>query len=97
MKIVNLFVAAISCLIVGASPSYPIKQCVNSLYDDSVAFGFSVALNERYLAVGDPRANHVVIYTRNNSGKWIRSKELSPPTDSVLGTPKNKISKLNHK
>ncbi|MDJ0631998.1 MAG: hypothetical protein QNJ34_02290 [Xenococcaceae cyanobacterium MO_188.B29] len=84
MKILNLFVAAISCLIVGASSSYPIKQCVNSLYDDSVDFGSYVALNKRYLAVGDSSANYVVIYTRNNFGKWIRIKELSPPKDSVF-------------
>ena len=83
MKIVNLFIAAISCLMIGATPQNPNKQCIDSLPEDSGSFGFSVAVNDKYLAVSDFGENRVVIYTRNNSGQWIRTKQILPPKDSV--------------
>lgn len=83
MKVIKLFLAAISCLMIGASPQNPVKQCIDSLPDDSINFGSSVAINNKYLAVGDPTANYVVIYTRDNSGKWLRTQEISPPINSI--------------
>jgi hypothetical protein len=84
MKIIKLFIAAICCLMISASPPHPTKQCIDSLpSDDSVSFGFSVATNDKYLAVGDLQANHVVIYTRDKDGRWRRTREILPPQDST--------------
>lgn len=33
--------------------------------------------------MGDPRANHVVIYTHDQDGKWLRIREILPPKDST--------------
>ena len=48
------------------SMSNPNQTCLTSEPGDSVSFGFSVAINNKYLAVGDPTANHVAIYIRDN-------------------------------
>jgi hypothetical protein len=50
---------------------------------DSCLFGASVVINDKYLAVGDPGANRVIIYQRNNRGKWRRTREILPPQDST--------------
>ena len=83
MKTVNLFIAAISCLMVGAKPFYPIKQCVDSLPGDSFSFGYGLATHVKHLVVGDLGANQVVIYTRDRDGKWLRTREILPPKDST--------------
>ena len=59
------------------------RICLPSEPGDSAYFGFSVAINERYLAVGDPNANRVSIYTRDNSDRWTRTKYILPPKNSV--------------
>lgn len=51
--------------------------------DNFDSFGSSIAINDKYIAVGDFIANHVVIYTQNNSGRWDRTKVIFPPKDSV--------------
>ena len=56
--------------------------CLESQPGDSNSFGRAIAINEKYLAVGDPDANHVVVYIHNNNGEWIRSKIIEPPKDS---------------
>lgn len=83
MKIVNLFVAAISCLAIAASPSRLIKQCINSLPGDTDGFGYAIATYGKYLVVGDRHANHIVIYTRNKDNKWLRTREILPPKNST--------------
>lgn len=83
MKIVNLFVAAISCLAIGASPSDSIKQCINSLPSDSYSFGYAIATQDKYLVVGDPQANHVVVYVRSQDNKWLRTREILPSKSST--------------
>ena len=59
------------------------RICINPEPGDSSYFGFSIAINSEYLAVGDPNANRVCIYTRNNCKQWIRSKYILPPVNSV--------------
>lgn len=83
MKIINLIVAAVSCLTISGCQYSFSAQCIKSLPSDSKAFGNALAVNEHYLAVGDPQANRVVIYTRNEHGKWLRTREILPPKDSI--------------
>lgn len=51
--------------------------------DNHDSFGSSIAINNKYLAIGDYLANQVVIYTRDNFGQWSRSKIVLPPKDSI--------------
>jgi hypothetical protein len=51
--------------------------------DNYDSFGYPVAINNKYLAIGDYLANRVVIYSRENSGQWNRSKIVLPPKDST--------------
>ena len=37
-------------------------------------FGSSIAINNKYLAIGNYMTNRVVIYTRDNSGQWYKTK-----------------------
>ena len=84
MRIIYLLVLVLSGLLFPkTSLSNPNQTCLTSEPGDSSSFGFSVAINDKYLAVGDPTANHVVIYTRDNQEKWLRTKEIVPPVDSI--------------
>ena len=58
------------------------QSCLVSEAGDSESFANASAINDKYLAVGDPEANRVVIYTRDAKGKWLRSKEILPPKGS---------------
>lgn len=58
--------------------------CFKSKLSDSKSFGLSsLATNKNHLAIGDPDANRVVVYTWNKDGQWLRQREISPPKDSV--------------
>ena len=57
--------------------------CVDAQSGDSSTFGFSLAVNDYYLAVGDPMANRVVIYSKSENGNWIREQEILPPKNSL--------------
>lgn len=57
--------------------------CFKSDDSDSSAFGQAIAANEKYIVVGDPKANHVVVYEKQGSGDWSRVREILPPTDSM--------------
>ena len=47
-------------------------------------FGSSIAINNKYLAIGNYMTNRVVIYTRDNSsGQWRKTGKVSPPKDSI--------------
>jgi hypothetical protein len=84
MKVIKLFIAAISCLMISASPQNLSKQCFNSQPNDSGAFGSPLAMSGNYLAVGDPGANKVIIFNRNSDGRWLRTKEILTPKDSIF-------------
>ena len=83
MKIVNLLFVTICSLLLGASHYQPIKQCVNSYPSDTDNFGSALAVNDKYLVVGDPYSNQLVVYTRDRDGKWLRTREVLPPEDST--------------
>lgn len=51
--------------------------------DDSKSFGYAMAVNNNFLAVGDPEANRVVIYSREASDSWRRLYEIYPPDNSL--------------
>ncbi|ELS03666.1 hypothetical protein Xen7305DRAFT_00033900 [Xenococcus sp. PCC 7305] len=57
--------------------------CLESRAGDSKSFGTSLAVDGDYLAVGDPEANRVVIYTRKTDGNWQRIHEINPPKRSL--------------
>lgn len=57
--------------------------CLKSQPGNSKGFGLPVAINDKYLAVGDQEANRVVIYSYDKSGNWLRTKEIVSPKDSV--------------
>lgn len=57
--------------------------CVDAQSGDSSIFGLSLAVNDYYLAVGDPMANRVVIYSKSENGNWIREQEILPPKNSI--------------
>jgi len=58
-------------------------QCFSPQGGDSRTFGFSLAMGNDYLAVGDPDANQVVIYSQNKFNLWNRTKKIMPPVDST--------------
>ena len=80
-----LLITSILCVVLQpkVSMSNPNQTCISNEPRSSYFFASSVAVNEKYLAVGDIGANKVIIYTRNNSEQWIRSKEILPPQDST--------------
>ena len=47
--------------------------------DSQGNFGSSIAINDNYLAIGNTTLNKAIIYTPNDSGKWIKNKEILPP------------------
>lgn len=50
--------------------------------DDRTFFCSSIAINHKYLALGDRISNRIVIYTRHNSVSWERTKIIKPPQNS---------------
>lgn len=64
-------------------PVYNITRIIPEPEDNRDTFGAAIAINQKYLAVGDYDANRVIIYTRDNSGQWIRSKQVLPPKNSL--------------
>jgi hypothetical protein len=63
-----------------AQPSGPV--CLATEPGDSRSFGYALAIDKNYLAVGDPEANRVVLYHRGSEGEWSRVQELLPPDGS---------------
>lgn len=59
--------------------------CLESKPEDTFDFGKALAINDNYIAVGDPKANRVAIYSHDESkDKWFRTREIYPPKDSVI-------------
>ena len=50
MKLINLIVAAVSCLTISGCKYSFFAQCIKPLPNDSKAFGNALAVNEHYLA-----------------------------------------------
>ena len=58
--------------------------CLESSEKDSKIFGHSLALDGDYLAVGDPQANRVTLYQRNDRNQWERKQIITPPEDNTI-------------
>lgn len=59
--------------------------CLESKPEDTYNFGQALAINDKYIAVGDPQANRVTIYSYDNSkDKWSRTREIYPPKNSII-------------
>lgn len=58
------------------------QMCLASDPGDSKSFGSVLAVSDRYLAVGDPNANRVALYSREPDGNWSRIKNILPPKGS---------------
>lgn len=61
------------------------KFCIFSEFKTINSFDISVAVNNKYLIVGYPSENKIVVYMRDDFNQWIRKKEILPPQNS---TPK---------
>jgi len=83
MKIINLLFSVLCYLAINSSPVYAEAQCFDSLPSDSSFFGNILAAENKYLVVGDPGANRVIIYTRELDDKWLRTREILPPKNST--------------
>jgi hypothetical protein len=67
-----------------ANASNSAQMCLANEPGDSEAFGQALAVSKDYLAVGDPKANRVVLYQRNSEkGSWSRVREILPPKGSA--------------
>jgi len=62
--------------------SNPDRVCFLPEPGDTKSFAFSVAVNDKYLVVGDPGANRVVVYRKDALDKWYREREIYPPENS---------------
>ena len=59
--------------------------CLESKPEDTFAFGKALAINDNYIAVGDPKANRVAIYSYDEANNnWSRTREIYPPKNSVI-------------
>jgi hypothetical protein len=84
MRIIWLIVLILcGVLLAKVSMTNSNQICFESEAGDTGSFGSYIAINDKYLAVGDPFANRVCIYTRNNSDQWTRTKYILPPINSV--------------
>ena len=57
--------------------------CFYTESGDTNSFGSSVAINDKYMIVGDPNANRVIVYQRDSEDRWYRSRVIYPPENSV--------------
>jgi hypothetical protein len=50
---------------------------------DTSSFGLSLAANEKYLAVGDTKANRIIVYRHDSQKLWVRFRTVSLPTNPL--------------
>ena len=63
--------------------SNPDQVCFLPEPGDTNSFASSVAVNDKYLVVGDSGANRVVVFQKNTQGQWYRDREIYPPENSI--------------
>ena len=73
----------ITALIFELKSKYPNYSpiCLESKPDDSESFGTALAANDNYLVVGDPKANRVAVYQRQQESNWLRQEDILPPQE----------------
>lgn len=90
IKIVGVFLCAGCLIVIGKISWYLIYSatsvtCLESKPEDSFDFGKALAINDSYIAVGDPKANRVAIYSYDEAEKkWSRTREIYPPKNSII-------------
>lgn len=90
IKIIRVFLSAGFLIVIGKISWYLIYSatsvtCLESKPEDSFDFGKALAINDSYIAVGDPKANRVAIYSYDEAKKkWSRTKEIYPPKNSII-------------
>ncbi len=83
MKLVLLFLAV--SFISSAMPKSAFAEiCLDKQLGDSYRLGESLVANQKYLAVGDPGANRVIVYQRTANQRWIKSRTILPPKNSLI-------------
>lgn len=89
-KIVKIFLCVIGLIVIGKISWYLIYSatsvtCLETKSEDTFDFGKALAINDEYIAVGDPKANLVAIYSYDKSkNKWSRTREIYPPKNSLI-------------
>ena len=90
IKIIGVFLCAGFLIVIGKISWYLIYSatsvtCLESKPEDSFDFGKALAINDSYIAVGDPKANRVAIYSYDEAKKkWSRTREIYPPKNSII-------------
>lgn len=90
IKIIGVFLCVGLLIVIGKISWYLIYSatsvtCLESRPEDSFEFGKALAINDSYIAVGDPKANRVAIYSYSEAErKWSRTREIYPPKNSII-------------
>lgn len=90
IKIVGVFLCIVSLPFLALFAWYLIYSatsvtCLESKPEDTYNFGQALAINDNYIAVGDPKANRVAIYSYDEAkDKWSRTREVYPPKNSII-------------
>ena len=89
-KVLGVFICVV-CLVIGSKVLWSLiysassVTCLETKPEDTYAFGKALAINDNYIAVGDPQANRVAIYSHDQlNGKWSRPREIYPPKNSII-------------
>lgn len=89
-KAVGIFLCVIGLIVTGKISWYLIYSatsvtCLESKPEDSFGFGAALAINDEYIAVGDPEANRVAIYSYDKlKSRWSRTREIYPSKNSII-------------
>ena len=83
MRIIHLSLVIISCLMISDCKYNFFAQCFIPFSTDSGTLNYSLTMSDKYLAVGDSKANRVAIYVRNKKKKWTKVKEITAPKNST--------------
>jgi hypothetical protein len=59
------------------------RECLEPIPNENSLFSSALAINDQYLALGDLKANRVLVYARNQNGKWQKTREILPPKNST--------------
>lgn len=104
-KILGVFICVVGLIIlikVSQNLIYSATSltCLESKPEDSLHFGQALAITDKYIAVGDPEANRVAIYSyKESEQKWSRTREIYPPKNSIIdqvGSGFGKYLVFNH-
>ena len=90
LKVIGVFLCTVGSVFIGYVAWHLIYSassltCLESKPEDTFDFGKALAINDSYIAVGDPKANRVAIYSYDQAEKkWSRTREIYPPKNSII-------------